>query len=293
MININWREIPSLATLRAFEATARHGSFSAAGKALNVTHAAITQHVRSLERELGVSLVQREGRSIILTDAGHMLAEKLNDGFSLIRDGLEQLHHNEHLRGLHVTCTPALAHAFIVPRLGQFWDQHPDVSVSLIPSSEVEDLKRKQFDIGIRIGSGKWPDVDVTHLWTTRLIVVASPLLINKFGGDAENLPLQKIPWIRSKTHPQDLDYMRQGGLDSNTPTIFIESQAASIQAVIRGLGLTFVSELVVRDDLETGALQRIPFEINETFAYFAAVPKGIMRTETRVFVDWLKTLAP
>ncbi|WP_460272922.1 LysR family transcriptional regulator [Celeribacter sp. ULVN23_4] len=294
MIDIDWRHMPSLSTLRAFEATARLGSFTAAGRALNVTHAAITQQVRALEKDLGLTLLQREGRGMALTDAGRQLADTLSEGFSTISEGITRARNGPRSRGLRVTCTPALSYAFIIPRLGQFWDDHPEIPVSLTPSGSVDDLKRRQFDLGIRTGSGNWPGVDVEPLWTTRVILVASPILIEKHGGDVNALPLQSMPWIRSQDHPDDLALMRQCGVDGEkVSAIFIEGQSESVQAVVRGVGMTFVSEIAVSDDLTNGALVRLPYDFSQEFTYFAATPKGVERASTRLFIDWLKTLAP
>ncbi|NVK45712.1 MAG: LysR family transcriptional regulator [Rhodobacteraceae bacterium] len=294
MTEIDWRRIPSLSSLRAFEATARLGSFTAAGNALNVTHAAITQQVRALEKDLGLTLLQREGRGMGLTDAGRQLAASLSDGFSTIADGIERLRGTPASRGLRVTCTPALSYAFIIPRLGQFWDAHPDIPVSLTPSGSVDDLKRQHFDLGIRTGKGDWPGLDVEHLWTTRVILIASPSLIDKYGGDTKALPLGEMPWIKSQSYYRDDDLVRECGLDpEKLSAIYIEGQADSVQAVMRGIGLTFVSEIAVSDDLASGALVRLPYEFNQKFTYYAATPKGVERTSTRLFIDWLKTLAP
>lgn len=294
MTEIDWRHIPSLSSLRAFEATARLGSFTAAGAALNVTHAAITQQVRALEKDLGLTLLQREGRGMGLTDAGRQLAASVSDGFSTIADGIAQARNGPRSRGLRVTCTPALSYAFIIPRLGQFWDDHPDIPVSLTPSGSVDDLRRRQFDLGIRTGSGNWPGADVESLWSTRIILVASPILIGKHGGDVNTLPLQNMPWIRSRAQLDDIELMRKCGVDGNKASaIYIEGQSESVQAVVRGVGMTFVSEIAVSDDLKSGGLIRLPYDLGQDFTYFAATPKGVERASTRLFIDWLKTLAP
>lgn len=295
MSEIDWRRIPSLSSLRAFEATARLGSFTAAGVALNVTHAAITQQVRALEKDLGLTLLQREGRGMGLTEAGRQLADALSEGFTSIADGIENLRNGPQSRGLRVTCTPALSHAFIIPRLGQFWDAHPEIPVSLTPSVSLDDLRHQKFDLGIRTGKGDWPGVDIVPLWTTRIVLIASPILIEKHGGDVSRLPLQTMPWIRSQAHQGDLDLMRQFGVDgAKAPTIFIEGQSDAVQAVVRGLGLTFVSEIAVSDDLASGALVHVPISLEGAeFTYYAVTPKGVERKSSRLFIHWLKTLAP
>ncbi|MBT8459797.1 MAG: LysR family transcriptional regulator [Boseongicola sp.] len=91
MFEPNWYKLPSLSALRAFEATARTGSFANAARALNVTQAAVAQHVRSLEAELGVTLARRAGRTVTLTDSGARFAARLSDGFSTIASGVDEV----------------------------------------------------------------------------------------------------------------------------------------------------------------------------------------------------------
>jgi LysR family glycine cleavage system transcriptional activator len=90
-MSVDWRDIPSLASLRAFDATARHGGFAGAARSLNVTHAAIAQQVRALEADLGMSLAVRQGRNVVLTEAGLQLARSLGEGFDTIAGGIAHL----------------------------------------------------------------------------------------------------------------------------------------------------------------------------------------------------------
>ena len=99
----DWRHLPSLSALRAFEATARLDGFSAAARALNVTPAAVAQQVRGLEADLGVALVIRQGRGLVLTPEGARLSAALAEGFSTIAGGIDALRHDEaHLEGIVV-----------------------------------------------------------------------------------------------------------------------------------------------------------------------------------------------
>ncbi|MCU0732203.1 MAG: LysR family transcriptional regulator, partial [Hyphomonas sp.] len=106
---MRWRDLPSLAMLRAFDATSRHGSFAEAGRVLNVTHAAVTQAVRALEADLGVSLVRRAGRTVALTQAGEALARALADGFGSIETGIADLRRAEARRVVRATTTTFIA----------------------------------------------------------------------------------------------------------------------------------------------------------------------------------------
>jgi LysR family glycine cleavage system transcriptional activator len=106
-MNIDWKTLPSLSALRAFDAAARCASFSGAARSLNVTPAAISQQVRALEAELGLSLVRRDGRGIALTEHGTLLARSLQQGFGAIVEGIGMLRETERKRGIRVTTTPS------------------------------------------------------------------------------------------------------------------------------------------------------------------------------------------
>ncbi|PWJ10922.1 regulatory helix-turn-helix protein, lysR family [Jannaschia seohaensis] len=117
---LDWRALPSLTALRAFDARARHGSFAEAARALNVTHAAVAQQVRALETELGHRLATRQGRQVQLTDAGRQLALALADGFGTIADAVGGLRDRARSRALRVTTTPFLTERVIMPHLASF-----------------------------------------------------------------------------------------------------------------------------------------------------------------------------
>jgi LysR family glycine cleavage system transcriptional activator len=120
MTELDWRQMPALAALRAFEATARTGGFSAAARQLNVTHAAVAQQVRALETRLAVALVWRDGRGLRLTPEGQRLAVALNAGFATIRDGVRALTDGATQKPLTVTLPPAFAAEWLMPRLARF-----------------------------------------------------------------------------------------------------------------------------------------------------------------------------
>ena len=131
---MNWKDIPSLAALRAFEALARHGSLSGAARELNVTHAAVSQHLRQLESALDEPLARREGQGMALTDAGRDLALALGEGFARIAEGVAQLRDRRAQRLVVVALTPSFAESWLMPRIGGFWSAHPEVEIRLAPS---------------------------------------------------------------------------------------------------------------------------------------------------------------
>ena len=106
---MNWKDIPSLAALRAFEALARHGTLAAAAGSLNVTHAAIAQPVRTLETHLAVTLTKRTGRGLTLTPEGKDLAAALSEGFGVIHAGVQAIKTSNEDKPLSITTTPSFA----------------------------------------------------------------------------------------------------------------------------------------------------------------------------------------
>ena len=195
---MDWRDIPSLSALRAFEAAARLGSFSAAARELNVTHAAIAQHVRALEAHFSVTLMAREGRAMCPTAEGRQLAQDLGEGFGTIAAGVRALIGSRRARPLQVTLTPSFAEAWLMPRIGQFWAQHPEVEVALIPSVSLIDLRRDGFDMAIRFGAADWPGLAVEPLVMSPFVVVAAPSLAQ--GRRLHEMgPLDGYRWFTSQ----------------------------------------------------------------------------------------------
>lgn len=183
-MSVDWRDIPSLASLRAFDATARNGGFAGAARSLNVTHAAIAQQVRALEADLGMSLAVRQGRNVVLTEAGLQLARSLGEGFDAIAGGIARLREANALRALRVTTTPFLTERVIMPKLSEFWTAHPGAEISISPKREYADVLGEGFDLAIRaifpsrIAESVGPGLDYEIISEVTLIAIASPTLV-------------------------------------------------------------------------------------------------------------------
>ena len=134
---MNWRDLPPLASLRAFSAFSQSGSVKLAGVALNVSHAAISQHLRALEAHLGLSLVDRSGRALSLTQEGDQLARALDLGFGAIGAAVQDLKGADADRPLHISCTSSFAASWLMPRLPGFRALHPEINLMLDPSPEL------------------------------------------------------------------------------------------------------------------------------------------------------------
>lgn len=287
----DWRSIPSLTALRAFAATAELRNFSQAARVLNVTHAAVAQQVRALEEALGRPLVQREGRGLSLTADGEQLAQALGEGFGAIQRGVEALRAGEADRPVRITLTATFAAQWLMPRLKDFWERHPDIGLSLHPDSKVVDLHRERMDLAIRYGNGDWPGVEAAYLTSARLVIAGAPSLIGDRIPTVEEMA--GMDWVLSRNWAEQDAYLRQLGLEpSALSSTDISSEELALAAARQGLGLVVESVALIESDVAEGRL-RIVHEASEKLpAYFIVTLPGPKRAAARAFLKWLATKA-
>lgn len=289
MTDVIWRRMPPLSALRAFEATAQGKSFSAAARALNVTHAAVAQQVRSLEAHLGTALVVRDGRALGLTAEGAELAAALTDGFGLIQTGVEAAQAGGANRPLVVTLTPSFALQWLMPRMGDFWRRLPDLAVTLQPDHRIIDLRREGVDIAIRYGNGDWPGNSAERLVSARYVVVASPSLL----GDRTALSvaqMQEMPWILEDGWPEQISWLAAIGLDPAKLNVTqMPTEELALSAARQGYGLYVENEALLSDDIGGGRLLQLAVSDDDALAYYIVTPAGPQRTAARQFIRWLK----
>jgi LysR family transcriptional regulator, glycine cleavage system transcriptional activator len=286
---MRWRDLPSLSSLRAFDATARSGSFAEAGRALNVTHAAVTQAVRGLEADLGVTLVRRAGRTVALTEAGERLAQALDQGFGAVAAGIAALRDAEARRVVRVTTTTFIAETHVMPRLPEFWAKHPGVEVALSPSPAKIDIVRDGFDMAIRALSEGWtegPEEEIRPLCQSPVIAVCAPSLA------ASGLHPQDMPWVIGADKHLDLIEVAGAGLDAaRLKRVEVGSPHLEMSACRQGLGAGTATEIICRADLEAGRLVRLPLTGLPVITYAVILPKGPRRAAVDAFAGWLQTI--
>jgi LysR family glycine cleavage system transcriptional activator len=286
---LDWRKIPSLSALRAFECAARLGSYSAAARELNVTHAAIAQHVRGLETHLGRPLMHRIGQSMQTTAEGARLAEALASGFSTIAEGVAALEEDAAQRALRVATTPSFAENWLAPRISTFWASHPDIGLEIVPGIQSVDLRRDGFDIALRYGSGGWPGVEHEPLIDARHTIVAAPGVVP--GNRIDSLEVLKpFNWLFVKGRSEEHLWLEDIGLhwdDLNTRNL--DTANMVLQAVRSGAGLSVHPRAVVENDIATGTLVALFEETGGRKAYHLVRPKGPLSPRARLFIRWLK----
>jgi LysR family glycine cleavage system transcriptional activator len=275
--------------LRAFDATARAGSFAEAGRALNVTHAAVTQAVRTLEAELGVPLVRRMGRTVGLTEAGAALARSLDDGFGTIASGLAELRQREARRVVRVTTTTFIAETHVMPRLPDFWARHPGIEVALSPNPSREDFAKGGFDMAIRALADGWeevPEEEVRPLCRSQVLAVCAPQMA------ASGLDPQDMPWVIGADSSWELAEVARTGLDvGRVKLVELGSPHLEMSALRQGLGAGTATEIICRADLEAGRLVILPLQGLPLVTYAVVLPRGPRRPAVEAFAGWLATI--
>lgn len=286
--------LPPLACLRAFEATARHGAFSAAARELNVTHAAVAQQVRRLESLLGRPLVVRAGRGVELTADGARLATRLIEGFDVIRAAFAEFTAEDATRALRVTLTPMFAANWLMPRLGAFRAAHPEIELMLNPSPEIVDLRREDYDLAIRFGTGAWPGLEAEPFLPSGFVVVGAPALV----GDVEirhPRDLTRLPWLQEQTGEFEVWLAAHGVEPEARPGVTHLPGYMVLAAAREGQGIALTSRVLVEEDLAAGRLVVLfedPDYRGGAVGYFLVRRPGPMRPPLRAFVEWLRATA-
>jgi len=294
---MDWRDIPSLAALRAFEAAARHQSFSAAARDLNVTHAAIAQHVRALEQEFGTPLMDRQGRAMVPTAAGRRLARDLGAGFAEIAAGVRGLRQMRGDGPVSLTTTVSFAENWLMPRIARFWSERPDIPVTISADNKVHDLRREGHDLAVRYGTGDWPGLEARLLTRADTVVVAHPSVAARLpecyaasAMDAHEM-LAQLPWVIDASYGECESWMAAKGMDpAGLSCTALDGNNLVLAAVRAGAGVSIHPHALVERDLETGALVSLLEDPDSgNLGYYIVTPKGAVSSRVRAFLTWLK----
>jgi LysR family glycine cleavage system transcriptional activator len=291
---MNWLTLPPLGGLRAFAALAETGGFTAAGQALNVSHAAVSQQVRALEGRLGATLVRRGGgRRVELTPEGARLAAALREAFAAMRRAVDELSADDASRPLQVTLTPLFANAWLMPRLPEFLHEQPGLELMLKPTFDVVELAPGGVDVAIRYGRGVWPGLVAELLMLSDFVVVGAPELAPG-GPVAAAAELLDLPWLQELGTTEAVTWLREQGVDGppRGGVTHLPSHLM-LEALRAGVGVTVAVRSVVGRDIERGRLVALFAEPADDSGYWIVTRPGVMRPPLRAFVAWLRRQAP
>lgn len=291
-----------LNALRAFEASARHQSFSAAAAELNVTPAAVGQLVRTLEDWLGTPLFLRgtSGRArLVPTETAERALPDIRAGFDRLVLGMERLREGLTSGVLTVTVSPAFAAKWLLPRIDRFQTAWPDTDVRLDTSLKPVDFVAQRVDVGVRYGTGNWPGLTADKLMDEEVYPVCSPELLRqhwrlrKPGDLARETLIHDLSIDGHAGFPTWEAWLQKAGVTdvATTRGMKINNSAAVLQAVIEGHGVALARSVMARDDLATGRLVRLFPEINfaSALAYYVVYrPECASLPRLAAFRDWL-----
>ena len=275
---MDWSTLPPLSALRAFSAYADRKSVTDAGRALNVSHAAISQQIRNLETHLGVSLLDRTGRRMRLTTEGERLAGALSEGFGMMVHMVEELTGRDADRPLEISATPGFAATWLMPRLPEFYAAHPEMTVNVqAPATDLPHLS-PGIDIAIRYGTGGWREGTTLKLFDERVCPVAAPALLERL--QAEGVGLDRAPLIHVRSpHNQHWagweDYLRARGIPrARLSGQTFNNYVQAAQAVLDGRGVMLGWRSIASGAVRDGALRMWPEgELDLGTSYFVQTP--------------------
>ncbi|GAB3630176.1 Glycine cleavage system transcriptional activator [Pandoraea terrae] len=291
-----------LNALRAFEASARHHSFSSAAAELNVTPAAVGQLVRSLEEWLGTPLFHRgtSGRSrLVPTEAAERALPDIRGGFDRLSLGLRQLQEGSRGGVLTVTASPAFAAKWLLPRIDKFHALCPETDVRLDTNLKLMDFVAQDIDIGVRYGRGSWPGLVAEKLMNEQIFPVCSPAWLARNGGLTSPHDLAGKALIHDLSVDTHIGFaswndwlVRAGAAEVDASRgMQVNNSAAVLQAAIDGHGVALARSVMACDDVASGRLIPLFPEITlaSELAYYivyrgecASLPKLV------AFRDWL-----
>jgi len=286
--------LPSLNGLRAFEAAARHLSFTQAASELNVTQTAISHQIRRLEEELGIRLFVRKNRALALTPKARDYLPGVRAAFNDLRLATDRLLRKDDDHVLTVSTLASLAAKWLLPRLTAFQEAHPGIDVRITTSTALVDFRGGDVDAAIRYGRGNWQGLRAEWLMADDFFPVCSPALLN--GKRPLNCPedLRDHVLLHTSTNSDDWrQWLTAAGLPSDIskqPGITFDLILMTVQAAIDGIGVAMGRTSYVQDDIAKGRLV-VPFKIAlpADAGFYLVSPEGTAEPpKLRAFRQWL-----
>jgi LysR family glycine cleavage system transcriptional activator len=287
--------LPSLNGLRAFEAAARHLSFTNAAAELNVTQTAISHQIKRLEDELGVRLFVRQNRALTLTPQARDYLPGIRAAFNDLRLATDRLLRKDNDNVLTVSTLASLAAKWLLPRLSAFQEAHPGIDVRITTSSALVDFKSGDVDAAIRYGRGQWPGLRADWLMADQLFPICSPALLegNRPLRCPEDLADHTLLYTSGGYDDDWRLWLTAAGLPANIskqPGLSFDMFFMTVQAAIDGLGVAIGRTSYVEADIAKGRLV-VPFKIKlpDEWGFYLVSPKASADSpKLSAFRQWL-----
>ena len=292
--------LPSLNGLRAFDAAARHLSFTRAAAELNVTQTAISHQIRRLEDQLGIRLFVRRNRSLLLTREAQDYLPAVRAAFDDLRRATARLQRQDRDSLLTVSTTASLAAKWLVTRVAAFQDAHPAIEVRITTSTHLVDFKREEVDMSVRYGRGSWPGVRAQWLMAEDIFPVCSPALLKAPKPLRRPEDLVHHTLLHASVLREDWQlWLTAAGLPVSIAQrrgLNFDQSFMTLQAAMDGLGVALGRTRLVEADIAAGRLV-VPFDVvlPSDAGFYVVAPDDTADTpKIALFRDWLiKSVTP
>ncbi|HEX2511977.1 MAG TPA: LysR substrate-binding domain-containing protein [Xanthobacteraceae bacterium] len=287
-MNSRSSRLPPLGSIRVFECAARHLNLRRAAHELCVTPGAVSQQIRTLEAGLGVALFERFPKGLRLTPSGQQLYPVAAQAMRSIQDAMERLRSPRRI--VHVTVAPTLCTRWVVPRLGRFYEHHPDIEVRIDASTAVADLPNEAFDVAIRYARRPIGNLHHERIFADDVVPVCAAAVAEALAPVPQNLRRAKLLCWSTHDHWPSWISARGFGAYNEFDRVYFSHLMLALDAALAGQGVALSSLRLVRHDLAQRRLVRIFGEPVPTgFSYFlAARPEAMALPHVRAFADWI-----
>ena len=292
------RRVDRIQGLAVFEAAARLGSFTAAGRELGMSQPAVTRQIRDLEHRLGVDLFVRTANRSQLSDAGRRLRDHVSAGFDAIEAGLAEL--ADHAGTFVLAVHPGIAQAWVVPRLDQINEVLGDLDLRLWLFDRDIELASGGYDAAIRVGDGTFPGQTAHLLFPEVVVPVAAPALAAEYGltenSTADDVYLAPFVHMDDGDHPWMTwaDWLADFGitLRRQPGRVLFHNYPMVLQRALLGHGVALGWRPLVDEYVEGGALQVVGPEVRSHRGYYITWPAGRPTVAVEALTDWLISAA-
>ncbi len=287
--------LPSLQTLRAFEAAGRLKSYTKAAEELGLTHGAVSHRIRELEERLDVALFTRVGNTMQLTEVGQRLDAQVRQGLSLLERAFTSPRAAAKLkRPIVISSVSSIASTWLFARLSEFRAEHPELDFDLRVADGLSDFKKEGIDLGVRLGRGGWASLHAAKLFDEALTPVCTPEYRDRFDLRAP-VDLQRATLLRNPWTPW-ASWFSAAGLDWAEPASgpMFDNAPLLLRAAVGGHGVALGRQWLAIDEIRAGRLVT-PFDIavRDDFAYWVVWPTfRSIGPEAQLLRDWLQTRA-
>jgi len=287
--------LPALSTLRAFEASARRGSFTRAAEELHVTHGSICRHVAALETQVNRQLFVRHARGVTPTAAARHFEAVVRDALDCLAAGLGQARAGiqEASTRVAVSVLPSFASRWLLPRLAAFQKKHPRIDIDLIAGQELVDLahRRSKFDLALRVGLGSWRGLHAECFMEETLTPVCAPAV--RIANDSLDSLLARLPLIHDSNEQGWAHWLARTGheVPQHAPRSYVfDDYNLVLEAAAQGLGIALGRSALIASELAARRVMEVsPDRVPSLRAYYIARKKDApLRPEAAVFCDWL-----